>query len=424
MLNHVANLILNTPLLVTPDYAETILAVIGDRIGVDNSEMKVADYGRGDRASPTGGATAVIPIIGSISHRPTGINAASGVTSYATIQADIERAMSDPDVDRIMLDISSPGGMVAGAFDLRDWIMEQRGRKPMAAIARDTMASAAYLIGSATDRVYATQTAQVGSIGVVMTHYDRSAQLAKEGIKPTFIFAGSQKVAGNSAEALPDSVRAEIQEEIDSSYEMFVNAVSEARGLDPAAIKATEARVYSGAAAVEMGLADEVASLDLALKGFAASARSTYPSMSIQEDSRMENEDQIRAEGATAERARVKAILSHENAEGRGKLASHLAFNTDMTVEAAADMLAVSATEASAADTSADVDALRAEIAELKQGRAPQGQAGASAAALKEFSADAAGVAGDADADAGTQMSAEDQRREEARAAARAYFGK
>lgn len=50
--------------------------------------------------------------------------------------------------------------------------------------------------------------------------------------------------------------------------------------------------------------------------------------------------------GTAAERARIGAILNHEAAEGRQTQAKVLALETDMTVEQAAKVLAVSPKEA------------------------------------------------------------------------------
>ena len=58
-----------------------------------------------------------------------------------------------------------------------------------------------------------------------------------------------------------------------------------------------------------------------------------------------------RKAGAEAERTRIGAILNHEAAAGRGKLAAHLAFKTDLSVEDAGKMLAASATYAGATFT-------------------------------------------------------------------------
>jgi signal peptide peptidase SppA len=205
----------------------------------------------------------------------------SGMTSYTALQSQVEDALEDGSVKNILLDIDSGGGQVAGAFDFRDYLMDQRGRKPIVSMARDTMASAAYLIGSATDKIYTTQTGSVGSIGVVAMHVDKSEANKMEGIKPTFIYAGEFKTAGNPSAPLEGEALSYLQESVNDSYEMFISAVAEARDITPDAVRATEARMYRGQKAVDQGLADGVSTLDVALTELAMSAPRVYQSMSI-----------------------------------------------------------------------------------------------------------------------------------------------
>lgn len=421
MLNQIAGLVLNTPLMVTPDHAETVLAILGERVGVDATEMAKGDGGaRFGSSEPkmVGRGTLMIPIVGSLTHRATGMQAMSGVLDYGAIERTIEAGMQDTDVNSILLDMSTPGGAVSGAFDLRDYIFAQRGRKPIISIARDSMASAGYLIGSATDRVLTAQTGMVGSIGVVFAHVDRSKQLDMQGVKPTFIHAGAQKVAGNSAEPLSDEAREMLQDSVNQTYEQFVAAVVEARGMSASAVKGTEARVFSGAVAVEQGLADEVATLSSAIESLSADAPRSYSSMSIEGTSTMD-EEKLRAEGASSERARISAILTGDAAEGRAKLANHIAFNTTMSAEAAADMLAASPVEASAPDaSSAALDAANARIAELEASAAS-----AQGKALESFAADAAGTDESGDMSASTEADPEAARVAEVKQAMRAAQG-
>ena len=267
---HLSSLVFNKPLLVTQDYAETVAVVLSDKLDIDASEMSIKNEARPQRDTHLTKGIKVIPIVGSMSHRPMGLEAMSGMTSYANLQTQFEEAFNDPNVSSILMDIDSPGGAVAGAFDFRDYLMANKGRKPMIALARDTMCSAAYLIGSAADKVYATQTARVGSIGVVAMHLDRSKKNEQEGIKPTFIHAGKYKVAGNPHEALEGDNLAYLQESVDQSYTMFIDAVAQSRGIDEKDIRATEARVYGGKKAVEIGLADGIRTYESVLQEMSA----------------------------------------------------------------------------------------------------------------------------------------------------------
>lgn len=338
-LKHLAGLILNEPLLCTPAYAETLCAVLGGRIGINSEGLQVnSGEGRSGGLYMASGDTLVIPVIGSMTHRATGIEAMSGMTSYAQLQAQVEDAMSDGSVKQILFDMDTPGGMVAGAFDFRDYLISQRGRKPMTAIARDSMASAGYLIGSATDHVLATQTSGVGSIGVVAMHVDQSVKNKKDGIKPTFIHAGAMKTAGNPHEALEGDALAYLQEGVNDSYEMFINAVAEARGLDKDAIRATEARVYRGEKAVAVGLADGVMSFDDALTELAQAAPRVYPSMS--KGSKMD-EQEMKALVADAEAKAEEATSGFEALKAHVLAEGYTITAEGITKEAAPEMIEV-----------------------------------------------------------------------------------
>lgn len=300
---HLASLVFNKPLLVTQDYAETIAVVLSDRLDLDVEGMSIKNDPREQRDASVDRGIAVIPIVGSMSHRASGIEAMSGMQSYASLQSKFEEAFNNPNVTSILMDIDSPGGSVAGAFDFRDYLMANKGRKPIYALARDNMCSAAYLIGSVADKVYATQTARVGSIGVVAMHLDRSEKNKQEGIKPTFIHAGKYKVAGNPHESLEGDNLKYLQDSVNESYQMFIDAVAEARGMDKKAIQETEARVYGGKKAVEIGLADGIRTYESVLKEMSA------PNFNKQTGFKMTNEPLIANGAITANKIGTGEVL-------------------------------------------------------------------------------------------------------------------
>ena len=301
--SHLSSLVFNKPLMVTQDYAETIAVVLSDRLNLDVEGLQIKSDAKDQRVVTTNKGVAVIPIIGSMSHRSTGIEAMSGMTSYSTLQKQFEVAFNDPNVGSILMDIDSPGGSVAGAFDFRDYLMSKKGTKPVYALARDAMCSAAYLIGSTADKVYTTQTARVGSIGVVAMHTDASGKMEKDGIKPTFISAGKFKTAGNPYEKLEGEKLKYLQDSVDESYEMFIDAVAEARGIDKKVIRDTEARVYGGKKAVEIGLADGIRTYESVL------AEMSAPNFTTQ-GTKMENENLIQDSVISSDKITANAITT------------------------------------------------------------------------------------------------------------------
>ncbi|MFK8550275.1 S49 family peptidase, partial [Escherichia coli] len=87
----------------------------------------------------------------------------------------------------VLLDIDSPGGQAAGAFDCADMIYRLRQQKPVWALCNDTACSAAMLLASACSRRLVTQTSRIGSIGVMMSHVSYAGHLAQAGVDITLI---------------------------------------------------------------------------------------------------------------------------------------------------------------------------------------------------------------------------------------------
>ncbi len=215
------------------------------------------------------GGIAVIDIIGPLVHRNQGILGwiKGNGASYADIEQYFSQAMADEDVSQIILNIDSPGGEVAGAFDLADLIYQARGTKPILAIANESALSAAYLIASAADKVYLTRTASIGSVGVMALHVDQSKAEEKIGLKYTAIYAGARKIDFSPHCPLSEEAFAAATEKINATYDLFVKTVARNRGIPEDAVRKTEAAIYTGADAVRTGLADSMSSFNYLLRG-------------------------------------------------------------------------------------------------------------------------------------------------------------
>jgi len=203
--------------------------------------------------------TAVIEITGALTKTESIFSYLYGGTSYSFIQAAVKSAANDNSVEQIILNIDSPGGTVSGVEATAQVIREVRQKKPIIAFASGQMASAAYWIGSAANRIVAEATSEIGSIGVLMCHYDFSEWDKNEGLKRTFITAGKYKAIGNDSEPLTDEARDIFQDELDAIYKIFVDSVALNRGTDTKSIlKVADGRVFIGAWAKDKGLVDEI----------------------------------------------------------------------------------------------------------------------------------------------------------------------
>jgi len=259
ILTRLASKVINTPLMILPDKLDVILSVIGNRIGVSDNidlittEFQVAE--RKDVGSPSN--VSVIPVHGSLVYRTHGLNTLSGLTSYDDIRNDFNAAL-ESDSESIVFDIDSPGGEARGLMDLVDEIYNARGEKPIYAMANESAFSAAYAIASATDRIFLSRTAGVGSVGVIAVHMDQSKYDEKLGVKFTPVYAGARKTDLNPHQPLSSEAKGILQDEVAEHYELFTQTVARNRGMKVSQVKATEAGLFTGKKAVSIGFADEV----------------------------------------------------------------------------------------------------------------------------------------------------------------------
>jgi capsid assembly protease len=266
----------NTPLAIRPEKAEVIMSALADRLGITSLQrlngeaMKpdAAAYGRAGDNPRTGydvaAGVAVIPICGTLVQKSGSLRPYSGMTGYDGIRQNFLTALADPEVEAIALDIDSPGGEVAGCFDLVDTIYQARGEKPIWAILDEGAYSAAYAIASAADRITVPRTGGTGSIGCIWMHVDWSRALSEQGLAVTLITYGDRKADGHPEIPLSKEAKARFQSDITTMGELFVETVARNRKLPAAKVRGMEALTYLGAQGVDVGLADEIASPDAA----------------------------------------------------------------------------------------------------------------------------------------------------------------
>lgn len=201
------------------------------------------------------GPVAIVPVLGVLTKDIPYLG-----TTYGQVRDLVEQALASPGVKSILLQIDSPGGLGDGLDEMAEYIAEARQVKPIHAMVDGHATSAAYWIASAAQSIAAGATAQVGSIGVRMEHWDWSGMFEAFGLKVTDLFSGDYKVAGSPNKPLSDRDREYFQQDLDWLRSRFVDQVASARGLSAQTVHDTQARIYNGLAAKELGLIDVVAS--------------------------------------------------------------------------------------------------------------------------------------------------------------------
>lgn len=369
--------VLNAAWAATPEMVNMVVALaLGERNNVHALERMSGMPAMGTDRATIRDAIAIIPVRGPLSRYGMGWFSRS---TYEQLAKDFNAVLNDPAVKAIVLNIDSPGGEVNGTAELADMINAARGSKPIVAYVGGLGASAAYWLASAADKIVINDTAMLGSIGVLTTYVDWSKFDEKAGIKEYVIVSSQSPYKADTPTT--DGGMARIQTMLDNLAEVFVNRVAQFRGVDQAKVLKDYGKgdVLVGQAAIDAGLADEIGSLEGVIASLAqskpgslmalpaAGGRNSKLEASMSKDNPSASTEQApeitaelirkehsavaeqltvdavasaKVEAASAERARIHAILGNEAAAGREQLAQTLAFTTDMAPEAAAAILA------------------------------------------------------------------------------------
>jgi signal peptide peptidase SppA len=263
----VAMRVFNQPLAIGRDKLDIIVRnVVLPRLGADVDAALVVDQDKSDRKpySVTPEGVALIDVSGTLVRKSFGLRPWSGMTSYEWLSKELTTALADPDVRGLLLCCDSPGGEVAGLYDVVDEFYAARGQKPIFASICEQACSAAYAVASTADKIYITRTGAAGSVGIVMCHADQSDYDKKQGFKYEYMYFGEHKIDGNPHEPLSDSARSSAMAEGRRCYGMLTQAVARNRGMTLKAVKETEAGVFFAEQAISAGLVDEMGTTDVA----------------------------------------------------------------------------------------------------------------------------------------------------------------
>ncbi|MBI4161509.1 MAG: S49 family peptidase [Acidobacteria bacterium] len=184
-----------------------------------------------------------------------------------TLGPALREAREDSRVRAIVLRVDSPGGSALGSDLIRREAALAAEAKPLVVSIADVGASGGFLISAPAKKIVVEPATLTGSIGVfggkmnVRGFYNMIGMtrgIASRGRNSGF-FSLWQKFTPSEREAFERQLR--------GTYDAFLARVAEGRGLAIEEVdRLGQGRVYTGAEAVELGLADEVGGLDLAVR--------------------------------------------------------------------------------------------------------------------------------------------------------------
>jgi signal peptide peptidase SppA len=222
--------------------------VLAEKFGF--TDMLAQLFGEVPKAYIAEDGTGVIPIAGVIGKSLSPLEKMTGAVDVSDISETIDEYAMNPQVTRIAFQVSSPGGTVTGVEELANKV--RNIAKPTMSYSDTEMASAAYWVAAAADKVVASPSSSVGSVGVYMVVADYSEAAKAEGIKMIVIKAGQHKAIGVPGAEVTDAHQAHLQEGVDEIHADFKAAVLKTRKMVKA--EDMEGQVFSGKQAAQRGL--------------------------------------------------------------------------------------------------------------------------------------------------------------------------
>lgn len=185
-----------------------------------------------------------------------------GVSSSDLALQAIRRATADPAVQAIIMDIDSGGGGITASDILYHALLKFKASDPhrrVVTIGGDMVASGAYYIALASDRIIARPTTITGSIGVIIQSLNVRELAERHGITGVTFKSGEHKDLLNPLGEMSDQERDIMQTVVDAMHQRFVALVAKHRSIpadDLAAL--TDGRIFTAQDALARELVDDI----------------------------------------------------------------------------------------------------------------------------------------------------------------------
>ena len=185
----------------------------------------------------------------------------------------VEKLRKDKNVKAVVLRVNSPGGSVSASVKIRTALDSLMKEKPLVASFGDYAASGGYWISSGCQKIYADATTVTGSIGVFSLIPDFSKVTKKVGVNVESVGSNKHSDMMSLMRPFDAAELAYMQASVEDIYELFVNLVATSRGLSVERVdQIAQGRVWAAADALEVGLVDEIGTLQDAISYAAALA--------------------------------------------------------------------------------------------------------------------------------------------------------
>jgi protease IV len=215
---------------------------------------------------PESAKIAIVDVEGLLINERGGGFFGSGENPVEQFAEKLDLAACDKQVKAVLLRVNSPGGTVAASQIMYDALrrFREKTHKPVYAHILDLGASGGYYVACGAENITAQSTSITGSIGVLIQTVSFAGTMSKLGIKADAIKSGPMKDMASPLKEMSAEDRKVLQVMVNEFYGQFLKVVGENRkNLKPERIKElADGRVYTGQQALDLGLIDQVCTLE------------------------------------------------------------------------------------------------------------------------------------------------------------------
>ncbi len=189
-----------------------------------------------------------------------GVISVKGFLASSTETVEALRAFAaDELVKAIVLEVVTPGGVVAPTQEIHDAVKAAAAKKPVVCAFGAVAASGGYYLSAPATKIVANPGSVTGSIGVILQFQEYHVLLDKLGLRSNAVKSGPYKDSGSPLREMNDAERAIMQALVDDIFDQFVDAVAKGRNMPKAKVlELADGRIYSGRQAKALGLVDEL----------------------------------------------------------------------------------------------------------------------------------------------------------------------
>ena len=189
------------------------------------------------------------------------------IADSTLLLAQIKKFRDHDNIKAVVARIDSPGGGVAPSQEIYAELKLLAAEKPLVVSMGSVAASGGYYLAVAAERIFANPGSITGSIGVIMSFPNYRELLGKVGVQTEVVKSGRFKDIGSATRPFTAADRALLQGLIDDVHQQFVEAVSDGRHMSIDRLQPfVDGRIFTGRQAKEIGLIDELGTLNDAIK--------------------------------------------------------------------------------------------------------------------------------------------------------------